>query len=414
MARKYAQIQFNLWMDDDFLDVSPPAQYLYFVLLSSPTMTYAGVDSWHPRRLSKRSRGWTVEAIEAAAAELIDAHFIVVDTDTDECLVRTFVRNDPFMKQPNLAVTLANDMAGIASRELRQVVTHELNRLYEEHPDWGGWRKEQAMDLLKGRQVDARTFPCGNPYAHHLAEVKDDDIVTPSDGGAALFASFQDPTVNPQVKGDVYPTVDPYVDPTIDPKPKGRAKGYRKGCPTTATTTTTSNYQGKDVSTFRTEGASVKGSPDLGTGGTRWGNTPPASTTPTTRPDDLDAPLPPEPEPDHAQDDDDAPDSIQPWQPTTPDQWSTPDDPRCKAHANHPGDPPPCKGCKQAREWFQGSSKREKQARRAAITACDHCDDNGKRDIGPPDHPRLITCNHQPTQQETPPAKPMDFLSLVS
>lgn len=407
MARKYAQIQFSLWMDDDFLDLSPSAQYLFFVLLSSPTMNYAGVDSWHPRRLSKKSRGWTVEAIEAAAAELIDAHFIVVDVDTDECLVRTFVRNDPFMKQPNLAVTLANDMAGIASRALRQVVSHELNRLYEEHSDWGGWRKDQAMDLLKARQVDARTFPCGNPYAHHLSEVKDSDIVTPADGGAALFASFQDPSVNPQVKGDVYPTVDPYVDPTIDPKPKGRAKGYRKGCPTTATTTTTSNYQGEDVSTFRTEGASVKGSPDLDTGGFRWGNTPPASITPTSLPEDLDAPLPPEP-------DDHAPDGTQPWEPATPDQWSTPDNPRCRAHANHPGDPPACQGCKQVREWFQGAAKREKQARRAAITACGHCDDNGKRDIGAPDHPRLITCNHQPTQHEATPSTPVNFLSLVS
>lgn len=78
-------------------------------------------------------------------------------------------------------------------------------------------------------------------------------------------------------------------------------------------------------------------------------------------PADADAPPPP-PHPDDS----------------TPADWSTPDDPRCRQHAGLPRDQvPPCGACAQARRWFQDQKTHAKQARRAAIQACTWCDERG-------------------------------------
>lgn len=77
----------------------------------------------------------------------------------------------------------------------------------------------------------------------------------------------------------------------------------------------------------------------------------------------------------------------------------TPTDPRCATHAKtHPAGttPPPCRACAQARQWFetntQHQAEQQRAERRAAITACDQCDDNGFRTIPG----GVERCNHQP------------------
>ncbi|MFW9228595.1 hypothetical protein [Corynebacterium striatum] len=120
--RDFAQIKLSIWNDDAFLDLSHNAQLLYFVLISHPTMNRAGVGTWHAGRLAGMCSSWARRDVERAACELIDGRFIVIDEDTDEFLVRTFVRHDGLMKQRNLATTMAREFAAVGSRAIKGVV----------------------------------------------------------------------------------------------------------------------------------------------------------------------------------------------------------------------------------------------------------------------------------------------------
>lgn len=157
MARSFAQIQLAIWEDEDFLDLSMPAQWLYLYLSTNPDLTFAGISDWRPKRIKPKAAALTVDVIESAAQELADALYIVVDDDTEEVLVRSFMRNDGLLKQKNMGVAVARAYATVASRELRGVIVHELRRLHSENPAWGSWNG--LADVLAKRSVD----PSGNP-----------------------------------------------------------------------------------------------------------------------------------------------------------------------------------------------------------------------------------------------------------
>ena len=191
MAREYAQIKFSIWNDDDFRDLTGAAQHLYFVLLTDPDLSYAGTGDWHPGRVAAKVSDWTREMVERAAGELIQALYIVVDDETGEFLIRSFVRNDSLMKQRNLGVSMAMARANIASRGIRGILVHELKRLKAEQPELAGFKPEQVTEVLGMKAVDPGSFPCGNPYL--------------------------DPGTDP--------SVDPQSDPYVDPRVKGQVGG---------------------------------------------------------------------------------------------------------------------------------------------------------------------------------------------
>ncbi len=226
MARDFGQVRLSIWNDDDFIDLTPAAQHLYIVLLSSPGLSWVGVNDWRPGRLCSRANGWSKRDVIQAAGELARALFIVIDPDTEEVLVRSFVRNDGFMKQPNLATSMARSFAVVGSRKLQGIIVHELQRLKEEHPDIAGWKSEEASNLLKKRAIDPSVDPQFDPSV---------------EGGVDPSVH---PSIDPSVEGERNPSVDPSVDPS----------------PTTATTTSPTsragNRRGKG-------GLGEKGNPDV-------------------------------------------------------------------------------------------------------------------------------------------------------
>jgi hypothetical protein len=161
MAREHAQIKLAMWADDDIRALSPRAQHLYFVLTTSPTLSYCGVADWRPKRIAPLARGWTPEHVETAAAELVAGLYILIDEHTEEVLVRSFIRNDELMKQPRMGTAMAKAHAAVASNVLRGVVVHELIRLKADFPDYRGWTSEQAESLLTNTPIDPSTYPLG-------------------------------------------------------------------------------------------------------------------------------------------------------------------------------------------------------------------------------------------------------------
>lgn len=133
MARQYAQIRVGMWeVDDDFRALPVGAQHLYFVLLTSPSLNMAGVGDWRPKRIAKLANGWTPKQVEDAAAVLSERLFIVNDTETEEFLIRTFIRNDGVLRNPKTAVAMVAAWGRIYSRMLRSVLAEQVQGLAEE------------------------------------------------------------------------------------------------------------------------------------------------------------------------------------------------------------------------------------------------------------------------------------------
>nr|DAS06677.1 MAG TPA: replisome organizer [Caudoviricetes sp.] len=345
--RDFAQIKLSIWNDDSFLDLSNNAQLLYFVLISHPTMNRAGVGTWHAGRLSGLCSSWSRPVVESAARELVDGLFIVIDEDTDEFLVRTFVRHDGLMKQRNLATTMAREFAAVGSRTIKGVVVWELRRLHEEHPEFKGWESDEALALLKKRAIDPSSDPSVDPSIH--------------------------PKVDPYVEGAIDPKVHPSIDPSVKGEPKGSVDPSVDPSPTTATATTTNLRRFQEgVASDGVKG--VRGKRGNQTGADD-GSEPEASNPPPQNLDELAAA--------HAA--------------------SQPDPRRCAEHQHlAPGAVPACGKCAEARRAFEERQEVEAehaaQARRQAIADCDLCDENGMRDTGN----GLTRCNHKPPRKKPP------------
>ncbi len=165
MAREFGQLRHDLWLDDDWLDLTAPAQWLYMTLLGDGNLTYAGVTTWHAGKIAARAKEWSAKAVVIAAAELADARFVVIDEDTEEVAIRAYLRKDPLMKNPRLAVSMAKAYQGIASRKIRAVVVWELQRLKREQPDLGAWEKPEVKTILRQNAVNPREVVTDLPVA---------------------------------------------------------------------------------------------------------------------------------------------------------------------------------------------------------------------------------------------------------
>lgn len=345
--RDFAQIKLSIWNDDSFLDLSNNAQLLYFVLISHPTMNRAGVGTWHAGRLSGLCSSWSRPVVESAARELVDGLFIVIDEDTDEFLVRTFVRHDGLMKQRNLATTMAREFAAVGSRTIKGVVVWELRRLHEEHPEFKGWESDEAARLLKKRAIDPSVHPSIHP--------KVDPSVDPYVEGAI------DPKVHPSIDPRVKGAGDPWVDPSVKGEPKGSVDPSVDPSPTTATATTTNLRRFQEgVASDGVKGVQGKRGNQEGADDRSESE---ASNPPPQSLDELAAA--------HAA------------------------RTRCPKHAHiPPGEwvDEDCRECQKLREGAEADEAREREAALQARRECDLCDANGMRY----EDGKAWRCDHKP------------------
>jgi hypothetical protein len=128
MARDHGRVLCKIWQDKDFRALSRTAQALYMQLLSQPNVNNAGV---LPLMLSKWAKGCdeaTSDSLVRDLAELVDDRFVVVDTDTEEVLVRSFIRNDGVLKQPNVLKNALRAAEAVESPTIRLALAAELRR----------------------------------------------------------------------------------------------------------------------------------------------------------------------------------------------------------------------------------------------------------------------------------------------
>lgn len=187
-----------MWGDADFRSLTPGAQWLYVYLLSNATLSYVGVADWRPKRIASTARALTAEQVERYAGELADKRFVIVDDDTEEICVRSFLRWDGLLLNPNMWKSVGRDFTKVASDAIRESIGVELRRLRAENPE--------GLPTAKGGRV--------NPWgARDLQTALDTPTSTPSE------TPYRTPSDTPSDRGSDTgspPTPTPSPEPSKD------------------------------------------------------------------------------------------------------------------------------------------------------------------------------------------------------
>jgi len=186
MARDHARIKLSMWADPDWRSLIMPAQWLYQHLLGSPTLGYAGNADWRPKRIAHMCGNATADLIERAAVQLEDRHFVIIDRDTEEALVRSFVRHDGLLYQPNVAIASVKAWEGMASEVLRGVYAHEIDRLQDDQADAPSWTNAHSAARLE------------DVLAFNLIKPEEAVSILPQN---PLWEAFYQDVPNPSIKG---------------------------------------------------------------------------------------------------------------------------------------------------------------------------------------------------------------------
>lgn len=139
MPRDHARIQTRIWNDRDFRNLSREAQHMYFTLTSQPSLSYCGVMDWWPGRLASLASDADEATVYSAIKELLDADYVLLDTETNELLIRSYVRHDRVLERANMGKALGRALERVVSLDLRDTIIRELARLYKETPDLSGF-----------------------------------------------------------------------------------------------------------------------------------------------------------------------------------------------------------------------------------------------------------------------------------
>lgn len=168
MPRTHGRIQATIWNDPDFIGLEAGPQRLYLFLLSQPDLSHAGLVPMRVNRWAKKVRHGTRDTVMADLGDLTDTRFLVLDEDTEEVLIRTFVRNDGVYKQPKVMLRLREDARQIESPKLRAAFRAELDRLpldelSDEPPARGGpstkAQVSAVVDTLRSDFADVSGYP---------------------------------------------------------------------------------------------------------------------------------------------------------------------------------------------------------------------------------------------------------------
>ena len=208
MAREFALINVTIWQDDDFRHLPALAKQLYFDMWTHPALSYCGVVDWRPGRFAAQHPDLSTSDIQALADCLEARLFIVTDSETEEALLRSWVRFDGLLKQPRLAVSYANAVGAVASDAIRGVLVYEAVKMHEANPEMIGWTKQQVANILTSASIDPRSralpsdpFPLVFPqgFGQGLGETQGSVSLPPT---TATATSTSLPAVPAEAKAD--------------------------------------------------------------------------------------------------------------------------------------------------------------------------------------------------------------------
>lgn len=139
MARDHARIKTSRQRDPDWRGLSVNAQWAYDAITTSEGLSYVGVVDYRPGRIAALAKGQTAKKVEAAVKELEAERFVVVDYQTEELLIRTYVRHDGVLARINMGKAMGRSLAKVVSLDVREAILVELARCYRDDKKAQGW-----------------------------------------------------------------------------------------------------------------------------------------------------------------------------------------------------------------------------------------------------------------------------------
>lgn len=124
MARRESRTHVRIWADRDFTSLSASAQRVYWTVYSQPNINLCGTIALTVGRWAKLASDTTVEDIWTALKELEAAGYVIIDTETEELLVRSFVRWD--------GGWFSSKTRGVAIAQRDQVLSSRIHDALEE------------------------------------------------------------------------------------------------------------------------------------------------------------------------------------------------------------------------------------------------------------------------------------------
>lgn len=195
MARNFGRIRLSIADDEDFEALTPEGQWLFCRIgIPETTLNHCGIFDWRPKRMLRKARGLTIEYLEHAAADCEQARFMLFDLETEEALLRSYVRSEELLRNPKHAVSVLDAYRSIVSKQLRAAIADEIRRVKAEHPEYNCWDStysdvgSRLTELLGRPGLDAR------PYSPAYANT--DRITNGISNGEAM------PKPNPITNGD--------------------------------------------------------------------------------------------------------------------------------------------------------------------------------------------------------------------
>lgn len=132
MARTYGRVLTATWQDDDWRLLPSDAQHLYLLLVSQPDISPCGVLPYVPRRWAAMAVDLDVEDVEHRLRVLEDRRFVIVDDDTGELVIRSYVRHDGGLANTKMRGAIRNGLEEIHSSTIRRAVEAEIPTEYRE------------------------------------------------------------------------------------------------------------------------------------------------------------------------------------------------------------------------------------------------------------------------------------------
>lgn len=129
MPRDHGRVLCKIWRDKDFRALPRTAQTTYVQLLSQDSVNNAGV---LPLQVSKWVKGCdelTESDIWRDLKVLSERGYIVVDVDSFEVLIRSFIRNDGGMAHKYIFKNALSCAEAVESEQIRKALALELYRL---------------------------------------------------------------------------------------------------------------------------------------------------------------------------------------------------------------------------------------------------------------------------------------------
>lgn len=132
MARSYATIRTQIWKNPDFSALNLDAQWAFLMLISQNDINLCGVIPYRPKFWATHA-SVTLARVRKACAALEASEFVVIDDTTDDLWVRSFIKYDNVLRQPNVAIRMAKDFQGLHSERIAALVRASLPELLHPH-----------------------------------------------------------------------------------------------------------------------------------------------------------------------------------------------------------------------------------------------------------------------------------------